>query len=87
MAGESADAGIDKAEDFIFNVLPRLIEGWKIFTMLMEKDFSLNAYRTKYTGLGTRSETAEKSKDRLTVMVFCNLTGNDKVEHCFRRGF
>jgi hypothetical protein len=28
MAGESADAGIDKAEDFIFNVLPRLIEGY-----------------------------------------------------------
>jgi hypothetical protein len=28
MAGESADADIEKAEDFIVNVLPGLIEGY-----------------------------------------------------------
>jgi hypothetical protein len=28
MAGESADADIEKAEDFIVNVLPGIIEGY-----------------------------------------------------------
>jgi hypothetical protein len=30
MAGESADADIEKAEDFINNVLPGLIEGYAV---------------------------------------------------------
>jgi hypothetical protein len=42
MAGESADAD-EKAEEFIVNVLPELIEGYAaedIYNMLTKQDFS-----------------------------------------------
>jgi hypothetical protein len=46
----------------------------KIFTMLTKQDLSLNAYRTKRTGLTTRNATAErKVKIDLPVMECCNM--------------
>jgi hypothetical protein len=65
------------------NVLPGLIEGYDVEDIYnaAETDFSLNACRTKHTGLATRKfHSGKKSKDRLTVMVCWNMTGNDKVE-------
>jgi hypothetical protein len=48
----------------------------KIFTMLTKQDFSLNACRFS----NEKCQGGKKSKDRLTVMVCCNMTGNDKIE-------
>jgi hypothetical protein len=84
MADESADVD-EKAEDFIVNVLPGLIEGYAAEdadeTMLTKQDETGLFFKclTKRTVLATRNVTAE-IKDRLTVMVCCYLTDNDKVE-------
>jgi hypothetical protein len=78
MADVSADAD-EKAEDFIVNVLPGLIEGYAA------KDI----YNADETGLFFKcmsdqtygfSNGGNKSKDRLTAMVCCYMTDNDKVE-------
>jgi hypothetical protein len=80
MAGENADADIEKAEDFIVNVLPGLIEGYAaediynadetgvFFKSLPDKLYGFN---------NEKCHGGKKSKDRLTVMVFCNMTGTD----------
>jgi hypothetical protein len=75
IAGESADADDDadeKAEDFIVNVLPGLIKGYA----------AEDIYNADKTGLLFKClpDGGNKSKDRLTVMVCCYMTDNDKVE-------
>jgi hypothetical protein len=81
MAGESTDAD-EKAEDFIVNVLPKLIEGYAaediynadetelFFKCLLDKTYGFS---------NKKSHGGSKSKDRLTAMVCCYITDNDKV--------
>jgi hypothetical protein len=86
MAGENADANIEKAEDFIVNVLPGLIEGYAaediynadetgiVFKCLPDKTYGFS--KVKCHG-------GKKSKDRLTVIVF-NMTGKIQKPRCFK---
>jgi hypothetical protein len=82
MAGESADAD-EKAEDFIVNVLPGLIEGYAaediynvdktglFFKCLPDKTYGFS---------NEKCHGVNKSKDRLIVMVCCYMTDSDKIE-------
>jgi hypothetical protein len=82
MAGESADAD-EKAEDFIFIILPGLIEGYATedFYNADETGLFFKCLPNKAYGCSNeKCHGGNKSKDRLTVMVCCNMTDNDKVE-------
>ena len=81
MHGEKKDADTGAAEHWIENTLPSLLESYD----------SENVYNADETGLyyralpdGTltfKSDTSggsKKSKDRVTVLVACNMTGSDK---------
>jgi hypothetical protein len=83
MAGESTDGSIEKDEDFTVNVLHGLIEGYAAEDIYNadETGFFFKCLPDKTYGFGNANcHGGKKSKDRLTVMVCCNLTGNDKVE-------
>jgi hypothetical protein len=85
MAGESADAD-EKAEDFIVNVLPRLLEGYAAEDICNADETGLffKCRPDKTYGFSNEKCHGEnKSKDRLTVMVCCYMTDNDKVELFF----
>jgi hypothetical protein len=82
MAGESANAD-EKTEDFTVNVLRGLIEGYAaediynadetghLFKCLPDKTYGFS---------NEKCHGGNKSKNRLTVMVSCYMTDNDKVE-------
>jgi hypothetical protein len=80
MAGESADAD-EKAEDFI--VLPGLIEGYAAEDIYNADETGLffKCLPDKTYGFSNdKCHGGNNSKDRLTVMVCCYMTDNDKVE-------
>jgi hypothetical protein len=62
IADESADANIEKAEDFIVNGLPRLIEGYAAEDIYNadETRIVFKCLPDKTYGLATRNATAER---------------------------
>jgi hypothetical protein len=81
MAGESS--ADKKAEDFIVNVLPGLIEGYAAEDIYNADETGLFFKCLPDKTYGFSNEICHggnKSKDRLTMMVCCYMTDNDKVE-------
>jgi DDE superfamily endonuclease/Tc5 transposase DNA-binding domain len=83
MSGESADADMERADDFLKNTLPGLLENYS-------PDDIYNADETglyfkclpdkTYTFRSEKCHGGKKSKERLTVMVCTNMFGTDKVK-------
>ena len=81
--GEGADADREGADDWARNVLPTLLLRYEPEDVYNCDETGLYYRATPDGTLMLRSESvsgSKKKKERLTVLLACNMTGNDKLD-------
>ncbi|XP_053957785.1 tigger transposable element-derived protein 4-like [Anastrepha ludens] len=83
LCGESADTNIENRDEWVTNVLPKLIENYNINDIFNADETALFFKCLPTKTLAFKNEKCfggKQSKERITVLVGSNMTGSEKLK-------